>query len=51
MGNSQRNPKLYLDTVKKILRNQQNLPNLPPLVGKLQGPSVNRTKNSKWGLK
>ncbi len=37
MDNSQRNPKLYLETVKQILSNQQNLPNLPPLVGKLQG--------------
>lgn len=32
----QRNPKLYLETVKQILGQGQSVPNLPPLVGQLQ---------------
>ncbi len=37
MSNFKRNPKLYLQTVKQILSNRQDIPSLPPLVGKLQG--------------
>ncbi len=37
MSKFKRNPKLYLQTVKQILGNRQDIPNLPPLVGKLQG--------------
>ncbi len=37
MSDFKRNPKLYLQTVKQILSNRQEIPSLPPLVGKLQG--------------
>jgi len=37
MNSFKRNPKLYLQTVKQILGNRQDIPSLPPLVGQLQG--------------
>lgn len=36
MKDFKRNPKLYLDTVKQILVNGENVPSLPALVGQLQ---------------
>ncbi len=37
MNQLHRDPKLYLQTVKTILSDQQRIPNLPPLVGEMQG--------------